>query len=82
MAMPQPCSVCAEHFKVSTRTILFWHEKGYITGYRGPRGAVYYDIDEIEHQLRRRPRSEMRDGRRRGLGRIVAMPVVVAEDEA
>jgi len=66
----------ADHFKVSTRTILNWHEVGYITGFRASTGVIKYDIDEIEYALQRHSRAQMRDGRRRGpLGRIVPMPV-------
>lgn len=77
MARFNPIHPTARLFEVSTRTIENWHEKGYITAYRDGTGPLLYDSEEIERALASRPRSQMRDGRRRGeKGRIVPMPVV------
>ncbi|WP_062203985.1 hypothetical protein [Demequina salsinemoris] len=68
--------VVAHYFNVSERTVSNWHGSGYINGYRDGTGEVLYDLDEIEHALKVRPRTQMRDGRVRGArGRIVPMPV-------
>ncbi|WP_345801938.1 hypothetical protein AAIB33_02185 [Microbacterium sp. AZCO] len=70
----------AKHFAVSERTVENWHERGYITAFRGADNRLYYSIEEIELALAARPRSEMRDGRRRGKhGRIVPLPVEAAQ---
>lgn len=58
------------------RTVEGWHEKGYITGYRRRGGGVIlFDIREVERELKRRPRTQMRDGRRKGdHGVVVELP--------
>jgi len=77
MARFNPIEPTARLFQVSTRTIENWHEKGYIAAYRDGSGKLHYDADEIERALASRPRTEMRDGRKRGAkGRIVPMPVI------
>lgn len=76
MARFNPISPTARLFQVSTRTIENWHEKGFIAAYRDGSGVLQYDSEEIERALAARPRTQMRDGRRRGpRGRIVPMPI-------
>lgn len=73
----------AAHFLVSSTTIENWLNRGYIRGYRvdGSR-QVHYNLDEIERALKVHGPNKMRDGRRRGAGRVVRAVTVVAEDKA
>lgn len=77
MARYNPKQLTARWFNVSERTIENWHAAGYITGYSDGTSTLLYDLDEIERALASRPRTQMRDGRRRGpSGRVVPLPIV------
>ncbi|WP_308799541.1 hypothetical protein [Agromyces silvae] len=66
----------ARFFEVSESTVDNWHSRGYIVAYRRGAGELLFDLDEIEEKLSTMPRSKMRDGRLRGKGRVVALPIV------
>lgn len=68
----------AEHFMVGQETVLRWRNQGYIRAYKIDGGRVlHYDLDEVERAFKVHGPSKMRDGRKRGLGRVVR--VIVAE---
>lgn len=85
MAQPSsrfaPRAETATYFQVSESTIENWHERGYIAAYRSGSRTLLYNLDEIEAKLRAMPRSKMRDGRSRRMGRIVALPIPMPEGE-
>ncbi|WP_062465585.1 hypothetical protein [Demequina maris] len=73
-------------YKVHPRTPSNWASKGYITAYEAPTGEIYYNLDEIDEALTKRPRTQMRDGRLQSrLGanaRVKRLPVLAVEPEA
>lgn len=68
----------AEHFMVGQETVVRWRNLGYIRAYKidGNR-VLHYDLDEVERAFKVHGPSKMRDGRKRGRGRVVR--VITAE---
>lgn len=64
----------ADTIKRSTRTIELWLRKGYITGYRDGHGTLKFHLEAVELAMSLQP-YKMRDGRTRGSGKIVPMPI-------
>lgn len=58
----------------SARTIELWLRKGYITGYRDEHGTLKFHLEAVELAMNMQP-YKMRDGRKRGSGNIVPMPI-------
>ncbi|MFB4350432.1 hypothetical protein [Microbacterium sp. CR_7] len=58
----------------STRTIELWLRKGYITGYRDEDGTLKFHLEAVELAMSLQP-FKMRDGRKRGSGTVVPMPI-------
>ena len=73
----------ARFFQVGTETVTNWLHRGYIRAYKieGSR-ALHYDLDEIERAFKVYGPAKMRDGRKRGRGRVVPVSVAVSDGSA
>ncbi len=72
----------ADHFMVGQETVVRWRNQGYIRAYKldGSR-VMLYDLDEVERAFKVHGPTKMRDGRRRGRGRVVRVITAERVDE-